>query len=356
MSWTIRTANGTTGSLAGGTAFTIPLPTGWQQGDLLVMIVSINTQTSTYTVTPPSGWTLIDDDDTGAPRSYFYYKLAGATESDPSWNTSLGSGFNVVYSGSISAAAGAKSTTPLDTHAVLVESSVTTTHTTSSITPSQNNSLVVAAIGTNTGSTGPGTLTTNSPFTQQDTQATIGTTSSWDGISSDIQATAASISATFASTSSTIGSKFIAAFAPTTIVTSARTVAPTVGLKGTNARTVAPTTGLKATLTRSVAPTTGLKATLARAISASALLQSARTLVSSIGLIGSPARQITPTLLLSYHTLTPLHGTTTTTGANSASGMAASEATTSGDATDASLSGPLHAVLTGSGGTKARLT
>lgn len=350
MSWTIRTPNGATGS--GVSSFSIPLPTGVQANDLLVSIVSVDPGLSTYTVTPPSGWTLIDNDDTGAPRSYFYYKIAGASESNPTWTVSS----SVTYAASIIAVAGVNPSAPLDVHATSSESSTTATHTTPSITPSQNNSLLVAAIAINTASVGPGTLTTNAPFTQQDSQATIATTSAWEGIATDIQTTAASISATFMSTTNTVGSKFIAAFAPTTITTSARTVAATAGFQATNARTVAPTTGLKATNPRTVAPSAGLKATVARALSASALLQSVRTLVSSIGLSGAPNRQIVPSLLLTYHTLTPLHGATITNGGNDASGMNASAAVTNDDATSASLAGPVQAVLTGSGGTKARLS
>lgn len=136
----------------------------------------------------------------------------------------------------------------------------------------------------------------------------------------------------------------------------ARVISPTVGLKATNTRAVAPTAALKATNVRTITPSAGLKATLARAITSSALLQAVRTIASSVLLSGSLVRQITPSLLLTYHTLTPLHGATITDGATSATGMAASDAVTSDDATDASLSGAVHAVMIGAGGTKARFS
>lgn len=154
------------------------------------------------------------------------------------------------------------------------------------------------------------------------------------------------------------------------IVTSTRTIAPTAGLKATVTRTIAPSMGFRGSPTRSIAstaalkgmrsrtiaPTAGLKATLARTLASSLFLQPMRRIAASIGLLGTATRQITPTLLLAYHTVPPLHAATITTGATDASGMRASDAITSDDANDASLSGPLHAVVTGLGGSKARIS
>ena len=156
----------------------------------------------------------------------------------------------------------------------------------------------------------------------------------------------------------------------TAVTTSARSIAPTAGLKATVSRTVAaaaalkasparsvaPTAALKATLARTVAPTAGLKATHIRTLASSLFLQPIRRLAVSIGLRRTVTRQITPSLLLAYHEITPLLAPSGS-GVTRAIPLGSTQALVGGDgATAASDDGPVHAVLTGNGATNARFS
>lgn len=207
MSWLVRGANG--GNGVSNTSFSVPLPAGWQQFDLLVMVAAL-ANSGTPTITTPSGWTLIDSQAASSPRAYFLYKIAGATESNPTWLVSVSGGS---YAASIVAIGGVNTSTPLDTHGTNRTSSTSTSQVTPSITPSQNNSLIVAAIANASSSLPFGTVTTTSPFTQQDSQATSPGLGTDEAIATDVQVTAASIGATF-TTNSAVASLFTAAFKP----------------------------------------------------------------------------------------------------------------------------------------------
>lgn len=136
-----------------------------------------------------------------------------------------------------------------------------------------------------------------------------------------------------------------------------RTISSTTGFKATPARTVHATTGFTSTLSRLLHGTTGLKATLTRRVTSTTLFRSLRTITSTTLFSGSPHRRVASSTLFAYDLSSPLLAPTVTDGATSASGMDASAAAlASDDANNASLSGPLHAVMIGSGGTKARFS
>lgn len=134
-----------------------------------------------------------------------------------------------------------------------------------------------------------------------------------------------------------------------------RTVSSTTGLKATLTRTLSSTARLKATLARTLSSSTLFKASVARTVSSTSLLTLrltrtvsstslfrqtlARTIASTTLLSGSPRRTITSTTLLAFHQLTPLEAGTTSDGVTGATG-----------------DGAIHAVMTGSGATKARFS
>lgn len=67
----------------GASSFTIPLPGDYAEDDLLIILAAKDTNAGT--TTPPSGWTAIEGGDitSSGHTTYCYYKLAGASESDP---------------------------------------------------------------------------------------------------------------------------------------------------------------------------------------------------------------------------------------------------------------------------------
>jgi hypothetical protein len=77
------------------TSITAHLPTGFQQGDLL--IAHVVTSGASATLTAPSGWTKIGEEDTGngGIRSAIYYKFAAASETSPRFTSSSNIHWNI---------------------------------------------------------------------------------------------------------------------------------------------------------------------------------------------------------------------------------------------------------------------
>jgi hypothetical protein len=83
----------TTGS---GGAFTISLtkPTGTIDGDRL--FVFIQTSTSAPTLTPPAGWTLVDDSTSANLGAFYYTKVAASEGSNFDFTGNIGGNFSAV--------------------------------------------------------------------------------------------------------------------------------------------------------------------------------------------------------------------------------------------------------------------
>ena len=103
MAIALRAAQGSQNA-AGGTTITMTVPTGVQDGDVMVMIVYGN---AVFPVTPLTGWTDLTGANSGSGK--FYWRLASSEPASYSVATQAGSG---KMSGVIIALSGADSTSP----------------------------------------------------------------------------------------------------------------------------------------------------------------------------------------------------------------------------------------------------
>lgn len=130
-----------TGTNVNGTA-SIPRPTV-VSGDLMLLFVEL--QNSNESITPPSGWTLIDSYDTNDAFSAefrVYWKLAGGSEPSTysltlSGANHVGGAFILSYDGTT-----VDQTTPIATHAVTAVASSTTIGCPSIVAPNDSTVLV----------------------------------------------------------------------------------------------------------------------------------------------------------------------------------------------------------------------
>lgn len=87
------------------TSTVVNKPAGVVDGDLMIALLNIGTNSST-TPTPPAGWTAIDNDTHGAspPNTYLYYKVASSEGASYSWaHGSIGTGGSQGAVGAIAA-------------------------------------------------------------------------------------------------------------------------------------------------------------------------------------------------------------------------------------------------------------
>lgn len=71
-------------TVASGVSITIPIPTGWSAGDLLIGYV---TKDDDYAITPPAGWTVIQNViSNGAMRLWVGYRVAQAGDTEWTWS------------------------------------------------------------------------------------------------------------------------------------------------------------------------------------------------------------------------------------------------------------------------------
>ena len=124
----------------GCTSLSTASPTGWSAGNLF--IASVNWDTNTDTLTPPSGWTQINStSNNGGYALADFYHFALST--DPS-------SFSWTFSGSTQAIAtisdysGVDSTSPLDVNGLGVDSANTTSHTAPTLTTNYPDDMLVA--------------------------------------------------------------------------------------------------------------------------------------------------------------------------------------------------------------------
>lgn len=101
-----------TGNNAGGsTTLSIGMPSGTVQNDVMIAVISVRGGTG-VTITPPSGWNLINSaTSTTVLKSSTYYKVAGASEAGP---YSFGFSSSQKASGVISGYSGVDTTAPVN--------------------------------------------------------------------------------------------------------------------------------------------------------------------------------------------------------------------------------------------------
>lgn len=106
-------------SLATDTSLVINAPSGTSDGDFLIAHIARNYTTLVgATITPPSGWTLLLTNSSGAMDSWVYYKFAGASEPS-SYTWTLGATGTVAQScgGDIHRITAVDTSTPIDVSA-----------------------------------------------------------------------------------------------------------------------------------------------------------------------------------------------------------------------------------------------
>ena len=116
-------------------------PSAIVAGDVMVAVVTVRGGTGT-TITPPSGWNLINSNDSGTSiKSSTYYKVATASEgASYTWSLSA----SLKASGVISAYSGVDTASPIMVQANQVNAS-STTMTAPSVTSTADGAMVIAA-------------------------------------------------------------------------------------------------------------------------------------------------------------------------------------------------------------------
>ena len=146
------TPNGSTSaSVSSGTSLSIATPTGVAQDDVMIASIAYAGGSNVTSITVPSGWTLIGTatNSTTVVGMAVYRKTAGASEAGPyAWSFTPTQN----ASGIISAYRNVDTTTPVDVQAYLATAAPTCpspcTHTTSSVTPTGVDEMIVASFVT----------------------------------------------------------------------------------------------------------------------------------------------------------------------------------------------------------------
>lgn len=137
--------NITSGSATAGTSLTVNKPTGVVAGNMLFAHIGWEKAAGTPTggiSTPPSGWTLVADENTTNQASAVYYKIAGSSEpSDYTWSGIDTSDGDQKF-GIIADFPGQAVDTPLNASNSSSQNS-TSTATVSTITPSIANCAII---------------------------------------------------------------------------------------------------------------------------------------------------------------------------------------------------------------------
>lgn len=139
-------------SSGSGRSITIPMPSGVTSGDLLIATVSVRYHAAT--VTPPSGWTLLQDTpqtngaascDSGTTagiRTMTYYKVAGASESAAVFGYSSTCNDTGFGAGGVLRFSGVDTSSPVVTSAESATAS-STTHVAPAVTPGIADTMLV---------------------------------------------------------------------------------------------------------------------------------------------------------------------------------------------------------------------
>jgi alpha-tubulin suppressor-like RCC1 family protein len=143
-------ASGTGENAAGATTVVVTKPTGTVQNDVMVAVIGVNQNAATVTLTAPSGWNLINaNNSTTVLYSATYYKVATASEgSNYTWTINVaGTPTAKKAVGVISSYSGVNTTTPIHVNGSQANASGTTM-TSPSVTTTVANTVIVAAFST----------------------------------------------------------------------------------------------------------------------------------------------------------------------------------------------------------------
>jgi hypothetical protein len=140
-----------------GSSVSLALPTGFATNDLLIAQIEVD-RTATTVSAVPSGWALIPVDTGANPitqgtntQSYWYYKIAGASETDPAaWTMSDALANGVIC---MSCYRGVDTIDPFDEDLRSGATGAGTTHGTPTGTVTTANAWAVVYAGTDTAST-----------------------------------------------------------------------------------------------------------------------------------------------------------------------------------------------------------
>lgn len=150
-------------NLTAPTSLTVSKPTGVVQNDVMIAGVEIRGDKTVTGV--PSGWTLLQSQIGGSANNqgaflYVYWKQAGASEpSTYKWTFSSGGDAAIV----IGAWSGCPTSSPIDTSAIGVTGDNTANCIAPSVSPANNNSMLVTIFGHNPDSITNATYSTSTP-------------------------------------------------------------------------------------------------------------------------------------------------------------------------------------------------
>jgi len=214
----VAVASTTEGTFSATSTPTITAPTGVAVGDLLIAWHGIPNPAVTFT---RSGWTALassPSSDSGADtESRCIWKIADSGDAAAGdFQFTLGSSATGIIL--LIRVTGAADTAPITNDAANSEDSATSTHTTSAITPDENDSLLLAYVNCDNSVTGEQwTVDTGAGWAQEADYSE--TTTNTCCLASKVLATPASTSHAFTFTGSDFSAMFILAIKPAVSVT-----------------------------------------------------------------------------------------------------------------------------------------
>ncbi len=126
----------------------VTVPGGVQDGDLLLMAISVNN--ATETISNPAGWTVLDTQADGSMQTRVWYKVAAG---DAGTNVTITLGSRKKADLVVAAYSGADQATPILGYAVAGQAGSSTTHVTPNLVTPVDGSLIVSYWGEKNSST-----------------------------------------------------------------------------------------------------------------------------------------------------------------------------------------------------------
>lgn len=163
------------------TSLSVPMPVGTVVNDVMIALLAVRGGSAT-TITPPTGWTLINSTNTsvaGTMKSSTYFKVATTTEAGPYIFTFTSNR----ASASITSYSGVDTANPIDAQGTTNSAATNKTLTAPAITTTVANTMLVALYGYARGSI---TLTQGSSMTERSDISSTGTTAGVSAGSQDV--------------------------------------------------------------------------------------------------------------------------------------------------------------------------